>query len=73
MLACDSLSNIIRQYKSRVTYEIRKIQPDFAWQSRFHEHIIRDEKDLNNTRDYIMNNPIKWWFDEENPDKKENI
>jgi len=70
MLTCDSLSNIIRQYKSRVTYEIRKIQPDFAWQSRFYEHIIKDEKDLDNTHDYIINNPLKWRFDEENPDRK---
>jgi putative transposase len=66
MLARDSLSNIIRQYKSRVSYEIHKIQPDFAWQPRFYERIIRDEKELNNIRNYIVNNPAKWSCDEEN-------
>ena len=69
MLSRNSLSNIIRQYKSRVSYEIHKIQPDFAWQHRFYEHIIRDERDLQNTRDYIVNNPIKWFYDSENPDR----
>jgi REP element-mobilizing transposase RayT len=42
-----------------------------VWQRGYYEHIIRNEKDLNNTRDYIINNPIKWWFDEENPYRKE--
>ncbi len=59
MLTRDSLSFILKQYKSRVSYEIRKTQPGFAWQSRFYEHIIKDEKDLDNTRDYIINNPLK--------------
>ncbi len=63
MLSHNSLSNIIRQYKSRVSHEIHKTQPDFAWQPRFYEHIIRDERDLQNTRDYIVNNPIKWFYD----------
>ena len=29
------------------------------WQRRYHEHTIRDEKDLNNHLDYIHYNPIK--------------
>ncbi len=69
ILSRNSLSNIIRQYKSRVSYEIHKIQPDFAWQPRFYEHIIKNEKDLQNIREYIVNNPIKWFYDSENPDR----
>ncbi|MBU0707771.1 transposase [Patescibacteria group bacterium] len=30
-----------------------------VWQSSFHDHIIRDEEDLNTHIEYIKNNPIK--------------
>ena len=56
-----SLSAIIRSYKSSVTRWCRKNgDSDFRWQPRFHEHIIRDEKSLNNIRQYIISNPVKW-------------
>src|SRR5690606_17956455 len=38
----DNLSKIIRWYKGRTTFESHKNHPDFAWQSRFHDHIIRN-------------------------------
>jgi REP element-mobilizing transposase RayT len=41
----------------------------FLWKSKYYEHITRNDKDLNNIRDYILNNPIKWWYDKENPNK----
>ena len=34
------------------------------WQRNFYDHIIRDEKDLECTREYIINNPLKWEEDE---------
>ena len=37
-----------------------------VWQSRFYDHIIRDEKSLNKIRNYIVNNPINWQTDELN-------
>ena len=57
-----SLSTIIRWYKGRSSYEINKIQNKiyFAWQTRFHERIIRNEHELNIKRKYIINNPINW-------------
>ncbi len=36
----------------------------------YHEHIIRDENDLNRIQKYIDNNPLKWEFDIENPNDK---
>ena len=64
-----TLSVIIRTYKAAVTTECRrKGYNEFQWQPRFYEHIIRDEKDLQNIHDYIVNNPIKWYSDKENPD-----
>ncbi|HRP69197.1 MAG TPA: hypothetical protein PLY93_06675, partial [Turneriella sp.] len=56
-----SLSKIIRWYKGRSTFEIRKsICHDFAWQSRFHDHIVRNEQSLNQIRLYIQQNPFHW-------------
>jgi len=39
---------------------------NFFWQRNYYEHIIRSDKELNNIRNYIINNPLKWWLDEEN-------
>jgi REP element-mobilizing transposase RayT len=36
----------------------------FAWQARFYDHIIRNEKSLENIRTYIVGNPAKWAEDE---------
>ncbi|MBI4721508.1 MAG: transposase [Candidatus Stahlbacteria bacterium] len=65
-----SLSYIIAGYKSAVTRDIHKNPniPFFAWQPRYYEHIIRDEESLNKIREYIIENPLKWDLDAENPD-----
>jgi hypothetical protein len=64
-----SLSAIIRSYKSAVTQNARFIDSDFAWQSRFYEHIIRDDESCYRISKYINNNPSKWGDDKFNPDK----
>lgn len=55
-----SLASIIRSYKSAVTKEARKIDPDFEWQERFHDRIIRDDQEYHRISNYINNNPQKW-------------
>lgn len=62
-LKSGTLSTIIRSYKSAVTKNARPILPNFGWQSRFHDHIIRDDKSLDRISDYIQNNPAKWFED----------
>ncbi|HDS29409.1 MAG TPA: transposase [Firmicutes bacterium] len=37
------------------------------WQRNYYEHIMRNEESLNCIRDYIINNPLKWNSDPENP------
>ena len=37
------------------------------WQRNYYDHIIRDEKDLQNKTDYINANPSLWDEDENNP------
>ena len=70
------MSSIIRGLKSITTKQIHKTGLiDFKWQSRFYlptgqagDHIIRNEKSLNNIRHYIRNNPLIWESDMNNPE-----
>lgn len=55
-----NIASIIRGFKSSVTKIARIINPDFAWQPRFFDHIIRDDKSFNNISNYIINNPENW-------------
>ena len=55
-----SLSTIIRSYKSAVSKHAHRLGFDFAWQSRFHDHIIRNAESFERIRNYIINNPKNW-------------
>lgn len=65
-----SLGAIIAQFKSRATKRIWKV-PEFKgtpiWQRNYYEHVLRDDKDLQNKTDYIEGNPLLWDEDDENP------
>ncbi|MGZ2371407.1 transposase [Ancylomarina sp. YFZ004] len=54
------LGVIINQYKRICTLNARKINPQFAWQTRFHDHIVRDFDEYHRIEHYIQNNPRKW-------------
>jgi REP element-mobilizing transposase RayT len=59
-----SIPVIIQQYKSSVTRIVKKSNIlDFKWQSRFYEHIIRDEQSFQRIVDYITGNPKNWQKD----------
>ena len=67
-LRAKSLGAIINQIKSVSTKRIQAAGfPDFGWQSGYYDHIIRDRKDLDRIREYIVGNPFQWEDDEENP------
>ncbi len=38
-----------------------------VWQRNYYEHVIRNEIDLDEIRQYIENNPAKWLEDENHP------
>ena len=59
----DNLSRVVRWYKGRMTFECRKIEPSFQWQSRFYDHVIRDDKSFIKIAEYIRNNPLNWQKD----------
>jgi putative transposase len=56
----ENISRIIRWYKGRCSFEMRKIHADFSWHSRFHDHIIKDSTSFENIQNYIENNSSKW-------------
>ncbi len=56
----NSLSSLIGSYKSAVTKHARRLGFEFAWQSRFHDHIIRDEQSFQRIKEYIRKNPENW-------------
>lgn len=58
-----TLGVIINQYKRACTINSRKINPNFAWQSNYHDHVIRDKRAYQNIFNYITNNPKKWTED----------
>ncbi len=60
----NSLGSILGQFKSKTTKRICAAGYfDFAWQTRFYDHIIRDRDDLDRIRRYIQENPTKWEMD----------
>jgi len=59
----DNLSRVIRWYKGRMTFECRKIEHGFLWQSRFYDHVIRDYGSYQRIAEYIRNNPANWQAD----------
>ena len=40
------------------------------WQRNYYEHIIRNERELQQKTDYILDNPSRWDEDDENPLKQ---
>lgn len=56
----DNISRVIRWFKGRCSFEIKKNKPDFGWQSRFHDHVIRNSQSFDNIQNYIEQNPLKW-------------
>ena len=66
-----SIATIIRSYKSSVSFRINLMRQSSGlpvWQRNYYEHIIRNEKELAELRKYILENPLVWEKDEENPD-----
>jgi hypothetical protein len=38
-----------------------------VWQRNYYEHVIRGDGELLRVREYIVNNPLDWDEDRENP------
>jgi REP element-mobilizing transposase RayT len=63
----NSLSSIINHFKGNVKRYCNKNNFEyFAWQERFYDRVIRNERELYDVRNYILNNPLKWFRDRNN-------
>ena len=57
--ATPTLADAVKAFK----YNTKKQSGIELWQRNYYEHIIRDERDLRETREYILENPLKWVLD----------
>jgi REP element-mobilizing transposase RayT len=55
-----SLWSIIRGFKVGVTKYARIHDITFAWQSSYHDHIVRNQQSYDYIKIYIQTNPTKW-------------
>ena len=69
------LGDVVGAYKSLTTVEygrgVRTMNwASFRrrlWQRNYYEHIVRNDESMERIRRYILDNPLQWAFDSENP------
>jgi putative transposase len=57
---CGLVSIAMGGLKSALTKYANANSIKFEWQTRFHDHIIRDEEEWERIANYIVNNPSTW-------------
>lgn len=75
-----SLGDVVGTFKSLVfTVYLDWIQQNDPtrrakfWQGNYYEHIVRSERELNNIRQYIIDNPRNWSLDRDNCDNSRRL
>lgn len=66
-----ALGKIVAYFKYQSTKHINQhhnTPRTRIWQRNYHDHIIRDDPDLQRIRQYIQENPMKWELDQLHPD-----
>jgi putative transposase len=63
-----NLASIIRGYKASIKTYATTNNIEFAWQPRYYDRVIRNEKEYANVRQYIFNNPDNWLLNGDNED-----
>ncbi len=72
----ESIGAFIAGFKSIIAKHINKIRQTSGipvWQRNYYEHVIRDESELREIRQYILTNPLKWALDRENPEYRRQL
>lgn len=67
--ALPEIVRALKTFSARRINEYRDSPGAPVWQRNYYEHVIRNEKSLNQIREYIANNPMQWEFDRENPER----
>jgi len=57
----NNLGSIIRGFKSSVKSYTILNNIEFLWQSKYHDRVIRNEKEYWNIKGYIRDNPDQWY------------
>jgi len=64
------LGRLIGAFKTVSTKRINRTRPASGtrfWQRNYYEHVVRNENELDRIRQYIIDNPLQWALDRENP------
>ena len=67
-----SLGVVVGRYKTAVSTPINQLRgtkETAVWQRGYYERIIRNDRELHATRQYIDDNPVRWVEDRDNLDK----
>ena len=67
-----SIGAIVGSFKSAVTRRINGMRANPGiplWQRNYYEHVIRNEDDLDEIRQYVVSNPCRWAEDENHPSR----
>jgi REP element-mobilizing transposase RayT len=66
-----SLGDVLRAFKSTSALSVNRAlgRKGSLWQRGYYERVIRDEEELYAIRRYIIENPLRWALDKENPDR----
>jgi len=65
-----ALGDIIGAFKSISAIGVNRLlsrEGNPLWQRSYHDRILRSQKELEDRRQYIADNPVRWAEDEENP------
>jgi putative transposase len=68
-----TLGQIVAYFKYKSTKEINVMDSGRIaklWQRNYYEHIVRNEREMENIWNYIETNPAMWATDDENPAKR---
>lgn len=58
-----NLGSVIRGYKAGVKAYATTNNVEFQWHSKYYDSVVRSYRQLQNIREYILNNPKKWLED----------
>jgi putative transposase len=56
----NGIPKIVRWFKGRASFELRKTDEEFCWQTRYYDRIIRNRDEYFAIIQYIKSNPEKW-------------
>lgn len=59
----QNLASIVRGFKIGVTKFARANNIGFDWQSRYHDHVVRNDESFQRISNYIATNPQRWHDD----------